>query len=195
MPRGRLVEAARAEAYEPPETSASLLDSSPEARIDEAVRAGFAQGLQRGRAEAAAALDAERNAQRQKAAAALAEIHALRGQVLAALRSETLDLAVEIAGRIVRERIESGDPVAARIALETLADAPTSALRRVRVSPDDHDALLSAVPSLGGPGTVEIVPDPSVPQGGVVVESGEETVDARIDVSLAAARDALDEER
>lgn len=196
MRRGRLLSGPDTQPYSPPESSGTAGDlQSPEARVEEAVRAGFAQGLARGRAEGAAAFEAERQKLRGEVAATLATLAGTQGRILEECRGAVLDLAIEIAARVVRERIEAGDPVAARIAEEIVAAGPKNGTRTIRVNPADHHALLEIEPALASSGPLEIVPDPSVTPGGVVVETSQEIVDGRIETALTSVREALEEER
>ena len=196
MPRGKLVDRVSVQAYRAPEAVANGGDpASPEFRIEEAIRAGFAQGLQRGRAEAQTELDAELARVRAAHAQALAELAELKRQVLDRNRKELLELAVEIASRIVRARIADGEPVAERVATEILRSTPLKGTRVIRVNPDDHAAILTLVPELAEPGTVEVTPDGSISPGGLVVEDPDEVIDARIETALDVIGGVLDEER
>lgn len=193
MPRGRLVSPGEAQSYQPPEIPKTFGNRAdePQARIEEAVRAGYAEGLQRGRADARAELEAERARLAAQLAARLETLHATEREMVEAGKTRLIELALLIAGRLLRERLDAGDPVIARIADEVLIDAPQSGVRTLRVNPADHHALLDIQPRLGEPGSLVIVPDPAVTRGGLIVEATNEMVDARLETALAAIRDAL----
>ncbi len=202
MPRGRLIHdadpgagAVVVVAYEPPQASRPGRDASPEALAEEAQRAGFERGLARGQAEAKAALDAELRRLRERVAASVAQLAELEQHIVEETKERILALALEIAGRVVRDRIAAGDPVAARVAAEVLTDAPRQGTRVLRVHPDDHAALLQALPGLGEPGSITLEMDASIAPGGVVVETPLENVDARLGTALSAIADALQEAR
>ncbi len=197
MARGRIIDRSDLSAYRAPESAGSGSEpGSPEFRVEEAVRAGFAQGLARGRAEAQAALDAELGRARESIAASLGELHTLRQQMIDENRAALLELATVIAGRIVRARVDAGDPVAVRVAEEVLGALPAKPGRKVRVSPDDHGTISETIAALGESAVgIEIVPDPAISSGGLIVEEPEEVIDARLETSLASLGDALDEER
>lgn len=191
MPRGRLLDAPGAPRYLPPEATGIAV--SPERQAEEAVRAGFQQGLARGRAEAAAALETERARLRQQQAEVLATLADLHRALLEEYRDALLALAVEIASRVVRERVAEGDPIVARVAAELLDGGLRTTRRTVRVHPEDHETLLAAVAAISETGPLEIVPDPSVGQGGLIVESAQEITDARLETALAGVREALED--
>ncbi|MBP7149141.1 MAG: hypothetical protein KBD01_16555 [Acidobacteria bacterium] len=194
MNRGRLMEPREAQRFDPPELRGAGPNASPEDRAAEAVRAGFAQGLAQGRAEAQAALAKDRAAAGQKLAQSLAELHTVRREILEQGQRELVELALTIASRIVRARIEAGDPVAARIAAEVLARTAALPGRKIRLNPEDHEIVLAHCPGISGPGGVELVPDPAIERGGLVVECAAEAVDARVGTALEIFREALAEE-
>lgn len=199
MARGRIIDRSDLSAYRAPESAGAGSASdpgSPEYRVEEAVRAGFAQGLARGRAEAQAALESELRRARETIAASLGELHTLRQQMIDENRAALLELATVIAGRVVRARIAAGDPVVVRVAEEVLGSLPAKPGRKVRVSPDDHGTISETIAALGESAVgIEVVPDPAISPGGLIVEEVEEVIDARLETSLASLGDALDEER
>lgn len=131
-------------------------------------------------------------------ARASAPLVALIGQALHdhatardALDHEVVDLAIALAGAIVRDEI-TRDPAQivamARAAMGELAQASQTVT--LRVHPRAVTALEAHVPLLGVHDgiTVRVMPDPSLGAGDLMVESGPGRVDARIDACLARAR-------
>jgi len=182
----RLVGGSRGERWLPPERDPSLAPEEQERRrVEAAVRAGYEEGLRRGREEAQAAVAGER----ERLARALAAVHALERDVLTRLEEEIVDLAVAVAERIVRARIEAGDEVALRAAREVLSACGESGGVRVRLHPRDLEQVRERAPELASPGLVELVPDPSLERGDVLVETELETLDARVRTALHACRE------
>jgi type III secretion protein L len=144
------------------------------------------EGRAEGRREAGAELAAH--------LAALAEAQA---RWLARAEVEALDLAVEMARRIVGRELH-GDPAA-------LSEGAAAALRaagrrralRVRLHPDvlatlrEHSASLAEATAGAA---LELVSDPALAPGDVVVETEAGRVDGRIDSRLESFRAALDRE-
>jgi flagellar assembly protein FliH len=180
-------------AYEPPQATRAARDASPEAIAEEAARSGFERGFARGQADGRAALEGELARLRERFGASMAQLAELERHIVDENKARVLGLALEIAGRVVRERIAAGDPVAERVAAEVLADAPRSGTRVLRVHPDDHAALLQALPRLREQGSITLEMDPSISPGGVVVETPLEKVDARLETALSSIADALEE--
>jgi flagellar assembly protein FliH len=176
--------------YQPPShpSAEELADLRAEAQ-----RAGLQQGLERGRQEGLQALERERSELLARMTATLATLHRLEAELVQRSRGELLDLALLIAARIVRERIDAGDPVASRIAEELIGRVGRSGGRQVRVHPDDLQAITTACAQLADPGSIEVIADPQVDRGGVIVESPQEQLDARIGTQIGIYQDALQE--
>ena len=103
-----------------------------------------------------------------------------------------LDLALAAASRIVRERIEAGDPVAARALREALDALPRATPVKVRLHADDAAAIESALAAEIAAGRITIEPDRGVERGGCLVESSTGIIDATLEVAEAAVRAAAE---
>lgn len=148
----------------------------------EAAGRGYAEGRAAGEAELAGAIR-EFHA---RAAAALSRLAEIEAAVVRDLEHRLLDVALAAASRVVRERIEAGDPVAVRALREALDAVPASGEIRVRVHPDDAEAIGRETESEVARGRIVLVPDPSIGRGGCVVESAVGTVDATVGRALEA---------
>lgn len=178
-----------------------VLDACPEARPFSAIggsalrrdpaREAYERGRAEGRAEAEAALTREIDAARHALADSLRE--AARFQDEMARRNDVLlvEIALAAASRIVRERIDGGDPVAVRAIREGAQALPPSAKIRVRVHPEDAEAVASQLASDLETGRIELGADPSVRRGGCVLESDVGNVDATLEAAEDAVRSAV----
>lgn len=204
MPPSRLLDRPDAQRFEPPEIEldAIALYNTGEVRDDEraqarrladAVRAGYAEGLERGQREGLAEAERQQRAAAERLARSLATLHALERQILHEVRAELTELAVAVATKIVREKIASDDPVAARIVQEIFARIGPGVGRKVRLHPADLEAVAGAAMTLAEPGSVELISDPAIERGGLVVECAEEDIDARISTAIDIFRDALED--
>jgi flagellar assembly protein FliH len=101
-----------------------------------------------------------------------------------------LEIALEAASRIVRQRIDADDPVAARALEEALDTLPAATRIRVRLHPDDLEPVAEAVRGEVDAGRIEPVADPGVSPGGALVESAVGSVDATLETAVDAARSA-----
>ena len=191
MSRGRLLGGVAVSRFRPPAGEGSGIDALEEERrrLEEAEQAAFERGLERARKQAAE--EAERAVAERLAGldAALAELQTLRGQMIAELRDEISALVLTASARILRQRLDAGDPVVVRI-LEEVLDADQEQTRwRIRLHPEDLQHVQRNLPAGG---QLELVADESLVRGGLVAESTGESVDARVEAALASLRRAFE---
>lgn len=159
----------------------------------------FERGLREGTTQAEALaeqrLEHETSARQRELVAALAGVTELEQR----LRVETMELmtglALETASRIVRERIELDDPVAARALSEAVAALPEIDGLTARLHPDDVSAVSDGLSELIERQRIELKPDESIERGGCVVESRAGSIDARLETAIEAVRLAARGER
>jgi flagellar assembly protein FliH len=148
---------------------------------------GLSAGLEEGRAQVAAALAALE--------AAVAEVGAARAEAAAAVERDAVELAVQLAEKIVAGTLET-EP-------ERVLDVVRGALRRlaerrrvtVLVHPDDLELVRSVAPGfageLGGIEHCEVQAERRLTRGGAVVRTDEGQVDASVETQLARARELV----
>jgi flagellar assembly protein FliH len=126
---------------------------------------------------------------------AVRAIEKARGDWTAEWEAQAVHLAVAIAGRVIRREIGREPQIQASYVREALELAAGSQQVRVRIHPDDHQAL----GSLAGQwfeqalarASAELVADPSVSQGGCVVETEHGQIDQQIETQLARIEQEL----
>ncbi|WP_205696177.1 FliH/SctL family protein [Conexibacter sp. SYSU D00693] len=155
-----------------------------EAEAQAAREAGFAAGLEEGRAALSGAIAAL-----QAAAQALADE---RASVAADCEREAVGLGLRIAQQALSGALE--------VEPERVVDVVRGALRRlverghvtVLVNPDDLDLVRDAAPALvaelGGMEHVEVQAERRVARGGAIVHTAEGDVDASLETKLELAR-------
>ncbi|HHY98107.1 MAG TPA: hypothetical protein GX509_05160 [Firmicutes bacterium] len=127
---------------------------------------------------------------------------AILGQRMEAMKSaegELVDLACEIASRIICAEIARDNSSVVNVAKEALRYTTGEGRIVVRVADADLEAATNALPQLeaviDGIHELEILPDPRVESGGCIVETEYGTVDARISQQLSQIRRHLDDAR
>lgn len=159
------------------EAAALLRDAASEAalRREEAAREGQAEGLA-------------------QAAAVLLAAEARRDMRLAAAEADAVELALEVARRLLGRALAE-DAAAVRAAAEGALRAVRGRRRAtLRLHPRAAEALEGEAGPLGavaGLPAVELVADPALDPGDAVVETEAGAVDGRLEVRLAAVRRAL----
>lgn len=161
----------------------------------EGERAGREAGEADGRREAVAAVSAEMARLEAGWTSALQAWSSRREADLSSAQQDVVALAVAIAGRIVQREIRVDPEVATRqvaAALTMLSDVRDA---RVFVHPEDREAVAEALPglvrALSSTAHVELLEDPALGRGGIVVRSGDGVIDARIEVQIRRIAEAL----
>lgn len=186
-----IIAAARARAEE-------LIDeavSGAERLIAESRQAGYEDGRREGYAAGKSEAEAEVAALRSQAAELLRAAQAEREQQLLAVRDEIARLAVSVAEKILRRRLNEDPELVVAMVSEAISRARNGETLRVRANPRDlpliearEDALVASVAGLKN---LELIEDPGIAPGGCVVETGHGYIDARIDHQLELVEDAL----
>jgi type III secretion protein L len=153
--------------------------------------------LDRARAEADALLAEARARGREEglasAAAVVVRAAAERDRLLASAEDDLVDLAFEIARRVLASAAERG--AVAEVAARALEAARTREHVTILAHPADLDALRSAEPDLAAllvnARGLALRPDAGTERGGVVVETEVGRIDARLETQLAALRRTL----
>ncbi len=147
---------------------------------------GYAQGERAG-AEAAAKRG---DATLRRLAQTVEELAGLRTELVQKTERQVVELALAIAGRVLRREVSLDRELLvtmARIALERLGEN-TSAT--IRLNPDDY-AFIGAKLQVGDSSLVRVVADPLVNSGGCLVQSDFGLIDAGIDAQLGEMAAAL----
>jgi len=178
----------------PDETSVrSFLDGAQAPAADpqaDAIARARSDGQAEGRRELLAEIERERAAQTREVKEALGRLADLEESLTRRREAVLLEIALEAASRIVRERIEAADPVALRAIREAMEALPGSTTLRARLNPADLEVLARELSGEIDRGRLELIPDQSITRGGCVVETAVGTVDATVETALDALRAA-----
>jgi len=140
-----------------------------------ALREGEASGYEKAAAAARPVME--------KLATAIADIGAMRARVRGEAEQDLVTLSLAIARRILRREI-SVDPDAVqglvRSALEKLQSRD---ITRVRVFPGHEDAVRRCLAAAHA-GSVELLPDPAMQAGDILVETSRGNLDASVETQL-----------
>jgi flagellar assembly protein FliH len=169
---------------------AEALVASAEAEADAVRRAAGqvrAAALEEGRAEGLRAGQAEM-------AARLAGLAEAEGRWRSRAEAEALDLAVEMARRIIGRELRCDPTAASAGAVAALRAAGRWRVLRIRLHPEGVATAGDGAPDLAAAiagGALELVADPALAPGDVVVETEGGRIDGRIDSRLETFRAAL----
>jgi flagellar assembly protein FliH len=177
------------------------LEAMAEEIRSQAARIGLEKGYAQGREEATRAchnmLEEHKRALSAAVSELVQEIESQRGRVMTEARDEIVDLALAVAGRILKEEVTSRRDVVMNIVKDALKRVVDKDLVRIRVNTADLETVKShrdeIVALVDGIRSLEIVEDRRVGPGGAVVETNAGRVDARIETQLDEIRRAFSE--
>jgi flagellar assembly protein FliH len=198
----QLLAAARREAAELTDEAKATLESArqqaealraaAEADVDrikdEAEAAGHVVGYDAGHAEGLAKAD-ELTAEKIAHVTRLAISAAVdRRELLHNAEAEVVRLATRIARKVVQRELMTDPTIVHRLAEAALRHVAADGLVRLRVNPDDYAELgtywARAHGSVENDRTYELVADPAIGRGGVVIETRAGTIDAQLETQL-----------
>jgi len=104
--------------------------------------------------------------------------------------SEVVDLALLVAGEIVKKEMSQNPELLVAAVESALANLPHDGTVVLRLNPADLEHVRSASPG-GGKSVIEYEPDPGLSRGDCVLETPSRIIDASIDARLAAVRESL----
>ncbi len=153
-------------------------------QASEIERKAYEQGLSDSRARLAAEVEEASQPLRERMAESLVEISNLHTKIATRAERELVQLAIEIAKKIVHREVTVDREVALTLARVALARLHTRTMASVHLHPDDH-AYLSAHPERLGNGSIEIIEDRSVTRGGCLVRTEMGDLNATIEQQFA----------
>ncbi|MDD4269549.1 MAG: FliH/SctL family protein [Pirellulales bacterium] len=128
-------------------------------------------------------------------AAVIDEIQQAKETWLAHWERSAVRLAIAIAERIVRKQVEQHPEIPLQLVGETLRLVAGSPTVRVRLNPQDYDALQpqaeALVRAMAGLGACELAADPAVTRGGCRVETAFGEIDQAIETQMRRIEEEL----
>jgi flagellar biosynthesis/type III secretory pathway protein FliH len=175
------------------ETSASPAQL---AEIEEAARVvGYNVGFEQGHAAGMAAAEESMAQSIQRLTALVAGIHENHAAFFRVAERQVVDLALQIAQKVVEREVENMPDMAINIIRAALEEMDARTAVRVRVNPADEELLRrrwsQVVPPSIGADRVALQADERVQSGGAIIETTHGQVDAQLESKLAQLGNAL----
>ncbi len=152
-----------------------------ESRIEEAKAAAFEEGREAGRKACMEQVEAAAEEQRKRFAAAIEALERSRQMFLKkvdTIEEELIETALDLAKQVVAKEVQNDSKeVALRLARLLLAEVKEAAEITLKVNPDDYEFIKK---DLEEGGNIEIVADPAVAAGGVIILSDIGNIDGEI---------------
>ncbi len=124
---------------------------------------------------------------------AAVQLNEAREQMVNEVEEQLLELAVDIAGKILMQEVEAGKYDMKAMITEALSHVPMKQNIVVRLHPEDH-AQCSQVQEgqdAGELGGIKLVPDPGVRKAQCIVETSEGTVESSVEAHLEDVSEVL----
>lgn len=121
----------------------------------------------------------------------LRELDELRRSMIRQTEHQIVQLAVEMARRILRREVQVDSDLLcamARVALDRLGDAAPAT---IRLNPEDYHAIVARQGGSWAGNHVNVVADPAVGRGGCMVESSFGFIDASVEAQFRVLEEAL----
>ena len=177
---------------------AAALIAEAEGHVDALKQAANEQGLEEGRAagrEEGVRLAREELAHELEVAHQMAaSLLEARHDLVASAEPAMLRLALDVARTVIAKEVEADPDVLKGTLTRAMLKAAGEERMRLRLHPDDVVRLGTYLDNLAtrfSARGVDVVPDPAVGRGGVIVETRSGTVDARMETQVAKIEQSL----
>jgi flagellar assembly protein FliH len=166
------------------------------AELEEAARVqGYQIGFDEGHQAGMAAAEAAMAPMLKRLNALLNGIHESNTTFYRAAERQVVDLALQIAQKVVEREVENMPDLAVSVIRAALEEMDARTAIRVRVNPDDAELLqrrwTQVVPPGIGADRIELQPDERIQTGGGIIETTHGQVDAQLSTKLEQLGNAL----
>ncbi len=165
--------------------------SDHQARLAALERDAFAKGYAQGERAGVEAGGKRAEAMLRRVAQTIEQLSQLRRTIVRETERQMVQLAIDLARRIVHRELTLDPTLVAAMAHLALERLGESTPATIRLNPEDYAVVATQRGEQWEGSQVAIVPDPGVARGGCVVESDFGTVDGRLDAQFDEVTRAL----
>jgi flagellar assembly protein FliH len=151
---------------------------------EEGLRQAVHRAYQEGETAAKAALAETTNAANAELSRTVASLAQLRSTIYKDAQADLLRLSIAIARRILHRELAVSPEILQGIVTVVLDKLDRQEVHRVRVHPTMAARLDQDLKKLSQQKPIQVTPDPTLPPGGCIFETGRGNVDASIDSQL-----------
>ena len=139
------------------------------------------KAVQKAKAELAAENEAVFAELRMRLADTIAEVGAIGEDMTANVEEELVELAIQIAKKIVAREVTIDREVALTLVKVSLAKLHNRSIAEVHLNPEDHEFVKNRLDQLNFRGKIDLVEDKSIAIGGCLIHTETGDIDARIE--------------
>lgn len=139
------------------------------------------KAVQKAKSELAAENEAVFAELRMRLADTIAEVGAIGEDMTANVEEELVELAIQIAKKIVAREVTIDREVALTLVKVSLAKLHNRSIAEVHLNPEDHEFVKNRLDQLNFRGKIDLVEDKSIAIGGCLIHTETGDIDARIE--------------
>jgi flagellar assembly protein FliH len=148
------------------------------------VRLAFESGVREGEAAARQQLEVQLRQMTDQLAHTVADVAACRGDAIRRAEADIVQLSMEIARRVIHRELSMDSSVLGALIRAALEKLASQEVHRVRVHPDQAQAVRRCLEEMGRSTDIEVAGDPTLPPGGAIFESSRGSLDASVETQL-----------
>jgi len=160
---------------------AARLITEAQARVGEIERSAREKAVAEVRATLEAEAEAALEPLRAELSRSIAEAGRLRDEITASVEHEMVQLALEIAKKVVHREVTVDREIVVSLARVSLIRLHGRAAATIHLHPDDYQYVSALREKLGAGNAIELTADPLITRGGCLIETDLGDVDARIE--------------
>jgi len=180
----RITSRAQAESVRWPQAAGEYDKPAAEPSVSQIIEQVRLEAYRAGEAAAHEALQHKLREEQERGARAVADLATYKARLRREVESETVDLALAIARKVLKRELHVDPSAIEGIARAALDRIGARDALRVRVAPASYAAMERMLASIGPSGAIELEADATLEAGGVIVETRRGSLDASIDGQL-----------
>jgi len=153
--------------------------------LEQHLQAAYQQGFQEGQGAARKESGGQLEAMAGRLARTIEELSGMRQRFRHEAEEQVIALALAIARRILHRELTVAPEALAGLLKAALEKIEAREVHRVRVRPEDIPLLQQHLDRMGLPQRVELIGDPALERGAIILDSGRGSLDASVETQLA----------
>jgi flagellar assembly protein FliH len=159
--------------------------AQPGNALEQHLQGAYQQGFQDGQGAARKELEAELDTMAVRLARTIEELSGMRQRFRHEAEEEVIALALAIARRILHRELTVAPEALLGLLKAALQKIEAREVQRVHVRPEDVPLVQQHLDQMGLPQRVELIADPALERGAIILDSSRGALDASVETQLA----------
>jgi flagellar assembly protein FliH len=156
-----------------------------EREVETRPKQAYQQGYNEGQAAGVKQANARIEPAMAKLAQSIQELTGVRKRHLIAAEEDAVRLAIAVARKVLRRELSVDPESLLGVVKAAFERVDARDVHRIRLNPEDGPILQRHLVTIGMPPRVELIPDPALERGGVVIETNRGLLDASVSSQLS----------